>query len=132
MNLICNQITSLTVVYQPVMETFREEFKSARHLLFMLCVSQINNSFSGSVGVVSQMSNRLKDEQKFLLATSSTSFVLSFLLRPLNTIIHTLISIIFCNLNPRNAFLFKNKMRNISLHYTLPFIYFIFLNYNKL
>ena len=85
LNFISSLIIGVIIVVfnQQVLGFFGEEFKSARNLLFVLCIGQIINSYSGSVGVVLQMTGKQVVYQYFMLSALVINLILMFTLTPI-------------------------------------------------
>ena len=65
-----------------LLNLFGEVFLEGRNILFILCVGQLVNSFSGSVGVILQMIGKQKVYRNFVLTALFINLVLNFILTP--------------------------------------------------
>ena len=120
-----NSISSLVigiiilVFNQQILGFFGEEFKSARYLLFVLCFGQIINSFSGSVGVVLQMTGKQIVYQYFMLSALVINLILMFTLTPVygayGAAVASIVSMIFWNIG--GAIYLKRQMGIRSYYY---------------
>ena len=110
----------ILVFNQAVLGFFGEEFKSAKYLLFLLCVGQIINSFCGSVGVVLQMTGKQVVYQYFMLTALLLNLILMFTLTPLygafGAAIASISSMIFWNVG---GTIYLKKKLNITTYFTL-------------
>lgn len=97
---------------------FGESFKAGAAILFIFCVGQIINSFSGSVGVILQMIGKQKIYQNFVVSALIINLILTFVLTPLyggiGASISTVISMTFWNIG--SAIYLKKEM-NIESYY---------------
>lgn len=67
---------------QQILGLFGDEFKSAKGILFILCIGQLINSFSGSVGIILQMTGRQVVYQYLMLTALVINLSLLFVLTP--------------------------------------------------
>ena len=120
LNFISSLIIGIFIIIfnQQILGFFGEEFKSARNLLFLLCIGQIVNSYSGSVAVVLQMIGKQVVYQYFMLSALVINLILMFTLTPIygayGAAIASITSMIFWNIG--GAIYLKKKM-NISTYY---------------
>lgn len=117
--LISGFIVLIIIVFHNfLLGMFGEAFKAGHIILFIFCVGQIINSFSGSVGVVLQMIGKQKVYQNFMLIALFINLILTFVLTPLyggiGAAISTVISMIVWNLG--SAIYLKRNM-NITSYY---------------
>ena len=123
LNFISSLIIGVIVIVfnQQILGFFGEEFKSARYLVFVLCVGQIINSFSGSVGVVLQMTGKQVVYQYFMLSALAINLILMFTLTPAygayGAAIASIASMIFWNVG--GAIYLKKHMNVVS--FFVPF-----------
>ena len=114
LNSISSLIIGVIIIIfnQQILGFFGEEFKSARNLLFVLCIGQIINSFSGSVGVVLQMTGKQVVYQYFMLSALVINLILMFTLTPIygayGAAIASITSMIFWNIG--GAIYLKRQM----------------------
>ena len=106
---------------QSILGFFGEEFKSAKYLLFLLCVGQIINSFCGSVAVVLQMTGNQIVYQYFMLTALVVNLILVFGLTPIygafGAAIASISSMILWNIG---GALYLKKRLKITTYFTLP------------
>lgn len=104
LNFIITILIALAIIvfHKTILELFGEEFKSGGIILIILCVGQIVNSFSGSVGIILQMIGKQKVQQNFVIMALLINIVLTFILTPryggLGAATATIISIAFWNI----------------------------------
>jgi O-antigen/teichoic acid export membrane protein len=95
---------------------FGEEFLAGTQILFILCIGQFINSFSGSVGVILQMTGQQKVYQNIVLIALAINIILNFALTPrygaVGAAIATVISISFWNIT--GAIYLKRKLNIVS------------------
>ena len=124
LNFISSLIIGVIIVVfnQEVLGFFGEEFKSARNLLFVLCIGQIINSYSGSVGVVLQMTGKQVVYQYFMLTALLLNLILMFTLTPLygayGAATASISSMIFWNVG---GAIYLKKTLGISTYFTHSF-----------
>ena len=106
---------------QPILGFFGEEFKSAKYLLFLLCVGQIINSYCGSVAVVLQMTGNQIIYQYFMLTALVVNLILMFGLTPIygafGAAIASISSMILWNIG---GTLYLKKRLKITTYFKLP------------
>lgn len=111
-------ILLIIIFHNFLLGMFGEAFKAGYIILFIFCVGQMVNSFSGSVGVILQMIGKQKIYQNFVLIALVINLILTFLLTPIyggtGAAISTVISMIVWNLG--SAIYLKKKM-NIKSYY---------------
>lgn len=104
-----------------VLGIFGEEFKTGSTALIILCLGQLVNSMSGSVGIIMQMTGYQKQYQNIVLLALIINLILNFVLTPLYGItgaaIATVISISFWNIT--GSLFLKKKEKLIT--YFNPF-----------
>ena len=111
-------VTAILVLHPWVLSAFGEGFVAGRYILFVLCLGQLINSLSGSVGVILQMTGHQKVHQKIVLLALGLNIVLNITLTPLygglGAAIATTISILSWNV--LGAWYLKAKL-NITSYY---------------
>lgn len=111
----------ILIFNQTILGFFGEEFKSAKNLLFLLCIGQIVSSYCGSVGVVLQMTGKQVVYQYFMLAALVLNLILMFTLTPIygafGAAIASISSMIFWNLG---GALYLKKRLKITTYFTIP------------
>lgn len=109
----------ILIFHRFILGTFGEAFVSGSLVLIVLCIGQVVNSFSGSVGIILQMTGYQKKYQNIVFIALIINLVLNFLLTPaygaLGAAISTVISIAFWNL--AGAFYLKKKL-NIKSYFS--------------
>jgi O-antigen/teichoic acid export membrane protein len=92
----------IIVFNQFILGLFGEEFKSGKIVLIILCLGQIINSISGSVGIILQMIGKQVVQQNFVLIALIINIILTLILTPryggVGAAISTVISMAFWNL----------------------------------
>lgn len=115
----------IIVFNQTILGFFGEEFKQGKLVLIILCIGQIINAISGSVGIILQMIGKQKVQQNFVLMALILNIILTFILTPRyggeGAAISTVISMAFWNIGC--AIYLKRKMGLIT--------YFYFIKRNK-
>ncbi len=100
---------------------FGEGFLSGFSVLLVLCIGQLINSLSGSVGVIMQMIGEQKKYQTLIVIALVINLVLTLILTPLyggiGAATSTVMSLIFWNI--AGALFLKNK-KNIQTYF-IPF-----------
>ncbi|PWI29834.1 flippase [Flavobacteriaceae bacterium LYZ1037] len=95
---------------------FGLEFLAGGTVLLILCVGQLVNSLSGSVGLILQMTGHQKIHQNIVLVALGINIILNFILTPrygaVGAAIATLISMAFWNIY--GAIYLKRKMNIVS------------------
>ncbi|MDR9401005.1 MAG: flippase [Psychroflexus sp.] len=111
----------ILIFNQTILGFFGEEFKSAKNLLFLLCIGQIVSSYCGSVGVVLQMTGKQVVYQYFMLAALVLNLILMFTLTPIygafGAAIASISSMIFWNIG---GALYLKKRLKITTYFTIP------------
>lgn len=99
-----------------ILGLFGEEFKEGESALIILCLAQVINSFSGSVGVILQMTGNQLVFQNIILMALFINICLNLILIPLygsfGAAITTLISISFWNIT--SVLYLKRKLNIVS------------------
>jgi len=116
---ISGSIVFLIIVFHGfLLGMFGEAFKAGYLILFIFCLGQIINSFSGSVGVILQMIGKQKIYQNFVLLALIINLILTFILTPIyggiGAATSTVISMIVWNLG--SAIYLKRKLNIISYY----------------
>lgn len=108
----CVVITFILVFSTFFLDLFGDGFISGFNILLILCVGQLINSLSGSVGIVLQMIGEQKRFQNYILTALFVNLVLTIVLTQLysgvGAAIATVVSIIFWNI-PGAYYLKKKK-----------------------
>jgi O-antigen/teichoic acid export membrane protein len=108
----------IIVFHNFLLGMFGEEFKAGATILFIFCVGQIINSFSGSVGVILQMTGKQKVHQNFVLSALVINLTLTFVLTPIyggvGAAIATVISMSFWNIA---GAIYLKKMKGIKTYF---------------
>jgi O-antigen/teichoic acid export membrane protein len=111
----------ILIFNQTILGFFGEEFKSAKNLLFLLCIGQIVSSYCGSVGVVLQMTGKQVVYQYFMLTALVLNLILMFTLTPIygafGAAIASISSMIFWNIG---GALYLKKRLKITTYFTIP------------
>jgi O-antigen/teichoic acid export membrane protein len=101
---------------------FGEGFESGIYVLFILCVGQLINSLSGSVGVVMQMIGEQKMYQNLIVIALAINLILTVILTPvyggIGAAIATVISMVFWNIT---GAVFLKQKKNIKTYYLPSF-----------
>lgn len=116
---ISGSVVFLIIVFHDfLLGMFGEAFKAGYIILFIFCLGQIINSFSGSVGVILQMIGKQKIYQNFVLLALIINLILTFILTPIyggiGAATSTVISMIVWNLG--SAIYLKRKLNIISYY----------------
>lgn len=110
----------ILIFNQTILGFFGEEFKSAKNLLFLLCIGQIVSSYCGSVAVVLQMTGRQVVYQYFMLTALVLNLILMFTLTPIygafGAAIASISSMIFWNIG--GAIYLRRRLK-ITTYFTL-------------
>ena len=100
---------------------FGDEYLIGTIILVLLCLGQIVNSFSGSVGIILQMIGKQKVYQNFILIALFINIIFNLILTPKfgskGTAIATIISMMFWNIG---SAIYLKKTQGIISYY-LPF-----------
>jgi O-antigen/teichoic acid export membrane protein len=115
-------VVSVLVIFSSFfLNLFGEGFLSGVSVLLILCIGQLINSLSGSVGVIMQMIGEQKVYQNLIISALVINLVLTFLLTPLyggiGAATATVVSMIFWNI--AGAYYLKQKKKIIT--YFNPF-----------
>ncbi|MBT8257476.1 MAG: flippase [Bacteroidia bacterium] len=114
-------IALILIFNKPILKIFGDEFVSGTMILIILCLGQMINSFSGSVGVILQMIGKQMVHQNFVLMALAINLVLTLALTPLyggiGAAVATVIGMAFWNLGC--AIYLKRKL-NITSYFN-PF-----------
>jgi O-antigen/teichoic acid export membrane protein len=109
-------VFAIIVLHKVVLGVFGEEFLSGATVLIILCVGQLINSLSGSVGIILQMAGHQKAYQNIVLIALLLNIILNFILTPIygaiGAAIATVISISTWNII--GAIYLKRKLNIIS------------------
>lgn len=110
----------LVIFHKFILGLYGEEFLAGSSILLILCVGQLINSLSGSVGLIMQMTGLQKVYQNIVLVALAINIVLNFILTPIygaiGAAIATFVSMAFWNIYSA-AHLKKNF--NIVSYFTL-------------
>jgi O-antigen/teichoic acid export membrane protein len=92
----------IIIFNKTILGLFGEEFENGNIILIILCIGQVVNSFSGSVGIILQMIGKQKVQQNFVLIALLINIILTFMLTPvyggLGAATATVISMAFWNI----------------------------------
>lgn len=120
-----NFIITLTIVllififHKNLLELFGQEFSSGATVLLILCIGQLINSLSGSVGLILQMTGHQKVYQNIVFIALVLNIILNFTLTPKlgvnGAAIATVVSISSWNII--GAYYIKSKM-NIKSYFS--------------
>lgn len=109
-------VTLIFITHSYLLGLFGEEFLTGTTLLFLLCIGQLINSLSGSVGLIMQMTGLQKVYQNIVLIAFLINIVLNFMLTPkygaTGAAIATVISMAFWNIY--GAVYLKRKLHLVS------------------
>ncbi|RSK41512.1 oligosaccharide flippase family protein [Mangrovimonas spongiae] len=109
-------VTLIFLTHSFLLGLFGPEFISGATLLFLLCIGQLVNSLSGSVGLIMQMTGLQKVYQNIVLIALLINIILNFILTPkygaIGAAIATIISMAFWNIY--SAIYLKRKKNIIS------------------
>lgn len=115
-------IVIILIFSEFLLSIFGNEFIIGKNILFILCIGQMINSFSGSVGVILQMIGQQKVYQNFVLIALVLNLILTLFLTPkyggMGAATATVVSMAFWNLGC--AAYLKLKL-NITSYYN-PFV----------
>lgn len=118
LNFFITLVIVLFIIYfqKFILGLFGEEFLSGTKVLIILCIGQLINSLSGSVGIILQMTGQQKAYQNIVLIALVINIILNFMLTPIygaiGAAIATVISISFWNIT--GAIYLKQKLNIIS------------------
>ena len=111
-------ISVIIIFHCYILEFFGEEFLAGSIILLTLCIGQVVNSLSGSVGVILQMTGHQKKFRNFVLIALITNIILNLIFTPIYGAIaiavSTVISMALWNL--LGAIYLKKKL-NIITYY---------------
>lgn len=114
-------VVMIILLHKWILNIFGPEFISGSYILIILCIGQLINSMSGSVGIIMQMTGHQKAYQNIVLIALVLNIVLNFTLIPkysiLGAAIATVVSISSWNII--GAIYLKRKL-NIESYYN-PF-----------
>ena len=114
-------VVSVIILHQWVLGLFGDEFVAGSTVLIILCIGQVVNSMSGSVGVILQMTGYQKVYQNIVLIALILNLILNLLLVPaygtIGAAIATVISISCWNIT---GAIYLRKKQNI-ISYIKPF-----------
>ena len=115
-------VISIIIVFNPfLLGLFGDGFEAGIWVLIILCIGQLINSLSGSVGVVMQMIGEQKMYQYFIVSALIINLILTLILTPIyggiGAATATVISMIFWNI----AGAFYLKIRKQIVTYFKPF-----------
>lgn len=110
---ISSTVIILIIVFNKfLLGIFGEEYSTGTVILIILCLGQMVNSFSGSVGIILQMIGKQKIYQNFILIALFINVVLTLILTPrygsIGAATATVISMIFWNIGSA-IYLKKNE-----------------------
>lgn len=109
-------VASIVLFHKFVLSIFGSEFLAGSNILIVLCVGQLINSFSGSVGLILQMVGLQKVYQNIVFTSLIINIVLNFMLTPtygaMGAAVATVISISFWNIF--GAIYLKRKLNIVS------------------
>ncbi len=113
-------VVLILIFHRFILATFGEAFLSGSIILIILCVGQLINSFSGSVGIILQMTGHQKKYQNIVFVALIINLALNFLLTPLygafGAAVSTVIGIAYWNFS--GAFYLKRKL-NITSYFSI-------------
>jgi len=116
-------VVAIVLLNKFILGMFGSEFIGGSVVLLILCIGQLANSFSGSVGVILQMTDHQKVYQYLVLTALIINVILNFILTPIyggvGTAIATVISMSSWNI--MGAVYIKKKL-NIKSYFN-PFSY---------
>lgn len=111
-------VTLITIFSSFLLGLFGDGFQAGVGVLLILCVGQLINSLSGSVGVVMQMIGEQKMYQYFIVSALVINLILTLILTPIyggiGAATATVISMIFWNIS--GAFYLKSN-KNIRTYF---------------
>jgi O-antigen/teichoic acid export membrane protein len=109
-------VVLIFLFHRILLEMFGQEFLSGAVILMLLCIGQLINSLSGSVGLIMQMTNLQKVYQNIVLVALAINISLNFILTPkygaVGAAISTVISMAFWNIY--GAIYLKKKLKIVS------------------
>jgi len=109
-------VSTIIIFNKTILSFFGEEFLTGSMILIILCVGQLINSLSGSVGVILQMTGCQKAYQNIILIALVINVILNFYLTPkhgaLGAATATVFSLAFWNIT--GAVYLKKKLNIIS------------------
>lgn len=111
----------IVLLHRPLLYIFGEEFVKGSTILIILCLGQLINSISGSVGTILQMIGKQKVYQNIVLLALFLNIVLNLTLIPLyggiGAAVSTIVSVATWNIT---GAIFLKKRLGIQSYYT-PF-----------
>lgn len=115
-------IVALLVVFNAfLLDLFGDGFQSGFSILIILCIGQLINSLSGSVGVIMQMIGEQNQYQRFIVMALAINLVLTFILTPIyagiGASVATVFSMIFWNIA---GAIYLKKKKHIQTYF-IPF-----------
>lgn len=109
-------VACIITLHKFILGIFGEEFLAGAVVLIILCIGQLINSLSGSVGLILQMTGYQKVYQKIVLIALIINIALNFILTPIygatGAAIATVVSISSWNII--GALYLKNKLNIVS------------------
>lgn len=109
-------VVFIILFHNTILGFFGKEFLSGVWILMILCLGQLVNSLSGSVGLIMQMTGLQKIYQNIVLVALIINIILNFVLTPIyggiGAAIATVVSIAFWNIY--GAIYLRRKLRIIS------------------
>ena len=76
-------ISVIIIFHRYILEFFGEEFLAGSIILLILCIGQVVNSLSGSVGVILQMTGHQTKFRNFVLIALITNIILNLIFTPI-------------------------------------------------
>ena len=111
-------ISVIIIFHCYILEFFGEEFLAGSIILLTLCIGQVVNSLSGSVGVILQMTGHQKKFRNFVLIALITNIILNLIFTPIygaiGIAVSTVISMALWNLL---GTIYLKKKLNIITYY---------------
>ncbi|MGM0636464.1 MAG: flippase [Bacteroidota bacterium] len=96
-------VAGILIFNKDLLRIFEEEFVAGSTVLIVLCLGQLVNSLSGSVGIIMQMTGHQEKFQKIVLIALLINLTLNLILTPiygvLGAAIATIVSISFWNIS---------------------------------
>lgn len=75
-------VLSIIVLHRWILGVFGDEFLKGAGVMIILCIGQLVNSLSGSVGIILQMTGKQKVYQNIVLLALVVNIILNFILVP--------------------------------------------------
>ena len=111
-------ISVIIIFHRYILEFFGEEFLAGSIILLILCIGQVVNSLSGSVGVILQMTGHQTKFRNFVLIALITNIILNLIFTPIygaiGIAVSTVISMALWNLL---GTIYLKKKLNIITYY---------------